>query len=179
MGTTGRYSQRRTLTSSLRTWPPLLLTYPQSWKFRQETWPTTYIVDVYLEFAVKGLHQHNLSIYFSSVQSVLQTALEWVSRTFCLNPFRDDYQHKARKSRTAAIYFNLSIKHYFPKQKKVHWEAWAETEAQIHRGMASYCMTRFQRNTGTRLGYFWSIPKNKIQEICSQYLILFKIILPG
>ena len=30
------------------------------------------------------------------------------------------------------------------------WEAWSETEAQIHRAFASYAMTRFQRNVGTR-----------------------------
>ena len=118
MGTTGRYSQRRTLTSSLRTWPPLLLTYPQSWKFRQETWPTTYIVDVYLEFPLKGLHQHNLSIYFFFCSICFADSAGVGVPDVLLEPIRDDYRNKARKSRTAAIYFNLSIKHYFPKQKK-------------------------------------------------------------
>lgn len=40
--------------------------------------------------------------------------------------------------------------------RRSNLKAWSETEAQIHRAFASYLMTRFQRNSGTRTHAFKS-----------------------
>ena len=73
----------------------------------------------------------------------LQAVMTDLSIQYRLNPFQNKYEHEARTIRQEYVPTPPPVLHALR-------QAWASVEGNLHRALAAYCMTRFQRNRGVR-----------------------------
>lgn len=113
---------------------------------------------------------------YSHIKQIFQPAsveavLTHMSKEYDLNPhFRDDWEHEA------LIYYIENVSCLIALQSLISClgQVWSRIEGGLQRSFAQYCMTRFQRNSSSRLARgCWRSVLSKFRSLAHTSVHLF------